>query len=93
MPVQIANERNLAVIGGRAFVTAADYRVTVERLRTGDLKELLASDPLSNVIFAEPAKLDQLADRLQKAARQFKGETSYLPAKEEEPAPLASANA
>ena len=50
---QIANERNLAVIGGRAFVTAADYRVTVERLRGGDLRDLAASEPLSNVIFAE----------------------------------------
>jgi len=93
MPVQIANERNLAVIGGRAFVTGADYQGLVERLRTGDLKELLASDPLSNVIFAEPAKLDQLAERLQRAARQFKGETSRVPAEEEEPAPVESANA
>ena len=40
MPIQIANERNLAVIGGRAFVTAADYRVTVERLLDGDLRDL-----------------------------------------------------
>ncbi len=93
MPVQISNERNLAVIGGRAFVTGADYRVIVERLRAGDLKDLLGSDPLSNVIFAEPAKLDQLADRLQKAARQFDLEMSRLPAKGEEPAPLAPANA
>jgi diguanylate cyclase (GGDEF)-like protein len=82
MPVEIANERNLAVIGGRAFVTPADYRVTVERLRAGDLKDLAASDPLSNVIFAEPAKLDQLAHRLQKAARQFKDERSHSPEKE-----------
>jgi diguanylate cyclase (GGDEF)-like protein len=90
MPVQIGNERNLAVIGGRAFVTGADYRLTAERLRAGDLKDLLASDPLSNVIFADPTKLDQLADRLHRAARQFKGETSHLSAKEEE---TASANA
>jgi diguanylate cyclase (GGDEF)-like protein len=93
MPIQIANERNLAVIGGRAFVTAADYRVTVERLVTGDLKELAASDPLSNVIFAEPAKLDQLADRLQKAASHFKGEASSLSARVEEPATPAPADA
>ncbi|MGI8898109.1 MAG: diguanylate cyclase [Pyrinomonadaceae bacterium] len=93
MPVQIANERNLAVIGGRACVSGADYRVLVERLRAGDLKELLAGDPLSNVIFAEPAKLVHLADRLQKAARQFKGEVSRLPANEEEPELLVSANA
>ncbi|MBA3514517.1 MAG: diguanylate cyclase [Pyrinomonadaceae bacterium] len=88
MPAEIANERDLAVIGGRAFVTGADYRVLVERLRAGDLKELLASDPLSNVIFAEPAKLDQLADHLQKAARQFKGGVSRLPVMNEMPAAL-----
>jgi diguanylate cyclase (GGDEF)-like protein len=76
MPVQIANERDLAVIGGRAFVTAADYRVTVARLLGGDLKELADSDPLSNVIFSEPAKLDQLADRLQKAVDKFKSDLS-----------------
>jgi diguanylate cyclase (GGDEF)-like protein len=106
MPVQIANKRNLAVIGGRAFVTGADYRVIVERFRGGDLKDLLASDPLSNVIFATPSKLNQLADRLHKAARQFKDETPRLPEEEpvrqfkgetsrlpeEEPAPLAPAN-
>ena len=92
MPVQISRERKLAVIGGRAFVSSADYRVMVERLRDGDLKELLASDPLSNVIFAEPAKLDQLADRLQKAVRRFKGDVSRLPAPVE-PAPPASAKA
>lgn len=94
MPVEIANERNLAVIGGRAFVTGADYRRLVERLRDGDLKELFESDPLSNVIFAEPAKLDRLAERLQRAARQFKDETAPLTASEgEDLAPLDSAKA
>jgi len=93
MPVEIAEGRDLAVIGGRAFVTAADYRVTAERLRAGDLKELAATDPLANVIFAEPAKLDQLADRLQKAASQFKGGSSHLPADEEEQTPLAPTDA
>lgn len=94
MPVEIANERNLAVIGGRAFVTGADYRRLVERLRDGDLKKLFDSDPLSNVIFAEPAKLDRLAERLQRAARQFKDETAPLTASEDEDlAPLDSAKA
>ena len=93
MPVQITSGRNLAVIGGRAFVSGADYRVIVERLRAGDLKDLLGSEPLSRVIFAEPAKLDELADRLQKAARQFQDEMSRLPAEEEELAPLPLANA
>lgn len=85
MPVQIANQRNLAVIGGRAFVSAADYRRLVDRFRGGDLKELIDKDPLSNVIFAERAKLDQLADRLQKAARQFTAETSHMPRRRKSP--------
>lgn len=80
MPAQIANERNLAVIGGRAFVTGADYRSLVDRLRDGDLKDLLDRDPLGNVIFAEQSKLDQLAERLQKAARHCKGGPSAQPA-------------
>ncbi len=94
MPVEIANERNLAVIGGRAFVTGADYRRLVERFRDGDLKDLFDKDPLSNVIFAEPAKLDRLAERLQRAARQFKDETAPLTASEDDDlAPLDSAKA
>ncbi|MDQ3667231.1 MAG: diguanylate cyclase [Acidobacteriota bacterium] len=93
MPVQIANERNLAVIGGRAFVTGADYRVTVERLRAGDLKDLLASEPLSNVIFADPAKLDQLADSLQTTAGQFKEDMSRSPTEVKATAPLAPVDA
>ena len=71
MPIQIGDQRNLAVIGGRAFVTGAEYRVMAERLVTGDLKDLQGSEPLSNVIFAEPAKLDRLAERLQTSARQI----------------------
>ena len=50
MPIAIAGEPNLAVIGGRAFVTGADYRATVERFRVGDFKDLLAKDPFQNVI-------------------------------------------
>src|SRR3712207_2100031 len=35
-PVEIAAKRNLAVIGGRAFVKSADYQQLMERFRTGD---------------------------------------------------------
>lgn len=83
MPVQVSKKRNLAVIGGRAYVSAADYRVIVERFRSGDLKDLLPGDPLSNVIFTESVRLDQLADRMQKTAQQFKDEAPRLPAREE----------
>jgi diguanylate cyclase (GGDEF)-like protein len=71
MPVQIGGEQNLAAIGGRAFVDAADYRNLVERFRGGELNDLLSSDPFDNVIFAEPHRLDQLSERLQKAVRTF----------------------
>jgi diguanylate cyclase (GGDEF)-like protein len=71
MPVQLGGEQNLAVIGGRAFVSGADYRSLVDRFRNGELNDLLASDPFGNVIFAEPERLDQLSERLQRAVRNF----------------------
>ncbi len=71
MPVRIGGEQNLAAIGGRAFISGADYRSLVDRFRDGELNDLLASDPFENVIFAEAGRLDQLSERLQKAARNF----------------------
>jgi diguanylate cyclase (GGDEF)-like protein len=69
MPVEIGREQNLAVIGGRAFVSGADYRSLVDRFRAGELNDLLSSGPFTNVIFSEPQRLEQLAERLDKAAR------------------------
>jgi len=71
MPVQIGGEQNLAAIGGRAFVSGADYRSLVDRFRAGELNDLLGSKPFENVIFAEARRLVQLSERLQKAARSF----------------------
>ncbi|MFN2494171.1 MAG: diguanylate cyclase, partial [Pyrinomonadaceae bacterium] len=71
MPVPIGREQNLAAIGGRAFVTGADYRSLVDRFRAGELNDLLTSKPFENVIFAESQRLDQLSARLDKAARNF----------------------
>ena len=71
MPVHIGGEQNLAAIGGRAFVSAEDYRNLVDRFRAGELNELLPSEPFENVIFAEPQRLDQLSERLQKAVGSF----------------------
>jgi diguanylate cyclase (GGDEF)-like protein len=71
MPVQIGGEQNLAAIGGRAFISGADYRSLVARFRAGELNDLLSSKPFENVIFAESQRLDQLSERLQKAARNF----------------------
>ena len=71
MPVQIGGEQNLAVIGGRAFVSAADYRNLVDRFRAGELNDLLPSEPFNNVIFADVERLDQLTERLRKAVRNY----------------------
>ncbi len=71
MPVHLGREQNLVAIGGRAFVNAEDYRKLVDRFRAGELNDLLSSEPFENVIFAEPQRLDQLCERLQKAARTF----------------------
>ncbi|MDQ2975682.1 MAG: diguanylate cyclase, partial [Acidobacteriota bacterium] len=71
MPVQIGRQQNLAAIGGRAFLTGADYRSLIDRFRAGEFNDLLGSRPFENVIFAEPQGLDQLSQRLEKAARTF----------------------
>ncbi len=71
LPVQIGRRKNLAAIGGRAFLNAADYRSLVERFRTGELKTLLSSHPFANVVFSDEQTLDQLAGRLEKVARTF----------------------
>lgn len=72
-PVQIGGGQSLAAIGGRAFVSGADYRSLIDRFRAGELNDLLSSKPFENVIFAESERLDQLSERLQKAARRFSG--------------------
>ena len=72
-PVQIGGGQSLAAIGGRAFVSGADYRSLVDRFRAGELNDLLSSKPFENVIFAESQRLDQLSERLQKAVRRFEG--------------------
>ena len=70
LPVQI-NGRDLAVIGGRAFSTGADYRGFVERVRTGDLRDLDTEEVFRNVIFADEADLDHAALRVSRAAAEF----------------------
>jgi diguanylate cyclase (GGDEF)-like protein len=90
MPLPIAGGENLAVIGGRAFVTGADYRAIAERLRTGELKELLNKNPLANVIFAEPPRLAELAAGLQRAVSDFNFGKSLEPVTEQRVAPSKS---
>ena len=79
VPVQIAGKQDLAAIGGRAFVSAADYRNLVDRFRGGELNDLLSSEPFENVIFADSQRLDQLSERLQKAVRNFDAQSFGLP--------------
>jgi diguanylate cyclase (GGDEF)-like protein len=85
-PVQISGRQNLAAIGGRAFISGADYRSLVDRFRAGELNDLLSSKPFENVIFSEPERLDQLSERLQKATRRFEGNVQSPKSKVQSPA-------
>ena len=75
-PVEIGSKRNLAVIGGRAFVKSADYQKLVERLRAGDLQELGSDDVFRNIVFAEPERLHHLSERVNRAAGKLTGASS-----------------
>src|SRR5688500_1620623 len=79
MPVPLGPEKAgkpLAVIGGRAFLRSADYRALAERIRTGDLADLLSEELFRNVIFALRQDLDDLAARLSADAAEFLRATS-----------------
>jgi diguanylate cyclase (GGDEF)-like protein len=71
MPVKIEDERQLVVIGGRAFVSSSDYRELAERFRSGNLGKGFSEDLFRNVIFADEADLDHAALRVAKAAGQL----------------------
>jgi diguanylate cyclase (GGDEF)-like protein len=68
-PVQIGGKKTRAVIGGRCFLRVADYRALAERIRAGDLTDLLSADLFANVIFASRQDLDDLAARVAESAR------------------------
>src|SRR5689334_11553371 len=68
-PVEIGAKRNLAVIGGRAFVKSSDYQKLRERFRTGDLQSLASDEVFANILFSEPQRLAELAERVERAAR------------------------
>ena len=59
-------------IGGRAFLTSADYRALAERFRIGDLQDLLSSEIFKNVIFASREDLEDLSRRLDDAVKEFR---------------------
>src|SRR6185369_10355426 len=65
-PVELGSKRKLAVIVGRAFTKGGDYRQLIERFRTGDLQSLAADETFANVIFSEPQRLAELAERVER---------------------------
>jgi len=71
LPVEISG-RKLAVIGGRAFSSGADYREFVERVREGDLRGLETNELFRNVIFADEADLDHAALKVSRAVEEFR---------------------
>jgi diguanylate cyclase (GGDEF)-like protein len=83
IPVEISSQPQLAVIGGRAFVSSSDYRTLAERFRSGDLRSLSSEGLFRNVIFADEADLDHAALRVARAAKEFT-------AKPTEPEPVSA---
>jgi diguanylate cyclase (GGDEF)-like protein len=75
-PVELGGKRKLAVIGGRAFTKGADYQQLIERFRTGDLQSLGTDETFANVIFAEPQRLDELAERVERTSSRFHSASS-----------------
>ena len=75
-PVEIAGRRKLAVIGGRAFVTSGDYQRLMERFRKGDLQDIAADEVFANIIFSEPQRLDEMSERIDRAAQRLHAASS-----------------
>jgi len=70
-PVEINGKRNLAIIGGRAFVKSVDYQQLMERFRTGDLQSLATEEIFANILFSDESRLSDLADRVDRAAQRL----------------------
>jgi len=69
--IELGGKRNLAVIGGRAFIKGIDYQQLMERFRAGDLQSLAADETFSNVIFSEAQRLEELAERVERSTQRF----------------------
>jgi diguanylate cyclase (GGDEF)-like protein len=74
--VDLGGKRSLAVIGGRAFIKGVDYQQLMERFRAGDLQSLAANETFSNVIFSEPQRLEELAERVDRSTQRFHSASS-----------------
>jgi diguanylate cyclase (GGDEF)-like protein len=70
-PVEIGGKRDLAVIGGRAFVKSSDYQQLMERFRTGDLQNIASDEVFANILFSDPQRLSELAERVGRAAHRL----------------------
>ena len=75
-PVELGGKRNLAVIGGRAFLKSVDYQQLMERFRTGDLQEIASEKVFANILFSDSQRLGELADRVDRAVERLKTSTS-----------------
>jgi len=75
-PVEIAGKKKLAVIGGRAFVTSVDYQRLMERFYKGDLQDLAADEVFANIIFSDSQRLEEMAERVDRAAGRLRNTSS-----------------
>jgi diguanylate cyclase (GGDEF)-like protein len=75
-PVEIAEKKKLAVIGGRAFVTSLDYQRLMERFYKGDLQDLAADEVFTNIIFSDSQRLEEMAERVDRAAARLRNASS-----------------
>ena len=89
-PVQIGGKRNLAVIGGRAFVKSSDYQQLIDRFRKGDLQNIASEEVFANVLFAEPQRLNELAERVDRAAQRLSSASSNGSVLKLVPAPMTA---
>jgi len=91
-PVEISGKRNLAVIGGRAFVKSSDYQQLMERFRTGDLQSIASDEVFANILFSDSHRLAELDERVERTARRLQtassngsGKVVQAPAAKSEP--------
>ena len=79
MPVALDKKKKLAIIGGRAFLTTADYRAFAERIRSGDLQDMLNTDLFKNVIFGAHQDLSDLVRRVSTLATEYQDQLIAAP--------------
>ena len=75
-PIQIGGKRNLVLIGGRAFVKSSDYQQLIDRFRKGDLRDIASEGVFANVLFSEPQRLSELAERVDRAVLRLSSASS-----------------